>query len=71
MWDSFNEVDELEEGKDYICVIDTEAHCFETIEDANNYIAYQAENFNPEGFIGISYSYQIHNIKCTGIVKAN
>ena len=64
MWNSFNEVNELENGKDYICVIDTNPHCFEIMEDANNYIAYQINNNNSESFLYIEYYYQIYNLKC-------
>lgn len=70
MWNSFNEVDELEKGKDYVCVIDEESHCFNTMEDANNYIAYQLHNERYiDRFPFIGYQYQIYNIKCTEVIK--
>ena len=56
---NFNEVDILQKGKEYVCVIDDNIHIFPTMEDANNYIYYQAKT---------EYSYQIHNIKCTEVI---
>ena len=67
MWNSFNEVSSLEEEKEYVCVVDNEGkHIFKDMQDANNFVAYQAEN-NEEIFT--SYSYGIFNIKCTEIIK--
>ena len=62
MWNSFNEVSELEKDKEYVCVIDNEdKHIFETMQDANDFIMYKSMEMN--------YNYAIHNIKCKGRQK--